>query len=143
MARRIGGIAAGIAGGVALQSLLGYLVGQAFPLAADPFDRRAAAEAYAELPAAGAALGILTYFLAAAVAAWIARWVGRSSRAGWIAAGVIAAFALTIAIVYPEPAWAQFGALLAALLGGLAGSHIAVPGATPRSAAAESHDAAA
>jgi uncharacterized oligopeptide transporter (OPT) family protein len=130
-------VAAGIAAGVALQSLLGYLINLAFPMTADLWDRQAVAEAFVELPVAGALLGIVTYFLAAALAAYVGGRVGGSRRAGWIAAGAIVAFALTLAIVYPEPAWAQFGGLLAALLGGLAGGHIAIPRTGPSAGPAE------
>jgi uncharacterized membrane protein (DUF485 family) len=139
MGKSLGAVFAGIAAGIVVQAALAWLVSLAYPMAAAPFDRRAMAEAYASVPTGGALLNMLAFFLAAAAAAWVARRMGGSVRSGWIAAGVIAAIALVIALVYPDPAWAQIGALAAALLGGLVGCHL--PVATARSPASGSDDA--
>jgi hypothetical protein len=123
MGRLILGILAGAVAGIALQSLLAWLANLVFPVAANPFDRQQVAEAYAGRPAAAAILGIGIYLLSAFAAAYTARLVGRRAVGGWIAGGIVAAMALVLAIVYPEPIWGQFGALVAALLGMLLGCH--------------------
>lgn len=129
MGKSVGAVFAGMAAGIVLQAALAWLVSLAYPMAAAPFDRRAMAEAYASVPTGGGLLNILAFFLSAAAAAWVARLLGGSLRAGWIAAGAIATIALIIALVYPDPAWAQIGALAAALIGGLAGCHLPVSAA--------------
>jgi lysylphosphatidylglycerol synthetase-like protein (DUF2156 family) len=122
--RAIGGTLAGIVVGLIVQSALGYLANMLFPMVANPLNRTQMAEAYAARPAAAAILWMALYLVSALVAAYVARTVARRQRAGWIAGGFIALMALVLAIFYPEPVWAQFGAFLAALLGTLFGCHI-------------------
>jgi hypothetical protein len=123
MGRLILGIVAGAVAGIVLQSLLSFLANLLVPVAGNPFDRQQVAEAYAGRPPAAAILGIVIFLLSAFAAAYTARLVGRRTVGGWIAGAVIAAMALMLAMVYPEPVWGQVGALIASVLGMFLGCH--------------------
>ena len=87
-------------------------------------NRQQVAESFASAPTGTLLFYLASFFAAALLGAWVARLIARSKAIGWVAAGVMALMALVIAIFYPDPAWAQFGAFGAALLGGLIGSHL-------------------
>jgi len=123
--RKVLGALAGTIAGVAVQAAIGYLSAIAYPRPAiDMSDRAQVAESFATSPPGASALYLASFFLGAMIGAWLARRLARSDRIGWLPAGVLAAMALIVAIFYPEPAWAQFGAFAAALVGGLIGGHL-------------------
>ena len=119
------GALAGTVVGIAVQAGIGFLSALVYPRPAiDMSDRAQVAESFATSPPGASVLYLASFFLAAMIGAWLARRVARSDGIGWLPAGVLAAMALVIAIFYPEPAWAQFGAFGAALIGGLLGGHL-------------------
>lgn len=140
--KALGGLV-GILVGIAVQAAIGYVSALAFPRPAiDMTDQQAVAESFATSPPGASALYLASFFLGALIGAWLARRIARSNRIGWLPAGVLAAMALAIAIFYPDPAWAQFGAFAAALIGGLIGNHLpAGIAAIPPEAAPTTDDA--
>ncbi len=126
--RIFAGSLVGIVVGILVQSLAAYISGRLFPVRAiDIWDQRQIAEAFATRPVGGLAISMAGYFAGALTGAWAARLISRADYTAWIAAGVIALMALIVAVAYPDPAWAQFGAFGVALLGGLIGRHLPVP----------------
>jgi lysylphosphatidylglycerol synthetase-like protein (DUF2156 family) len=121
--RALGGTLAGIVVGLIVQSALGYLANLLFPMVANPLNRAQMADAYAARPAIAAILWMAVYLISAFVAAYVARSIAKRRWSGWVAGGFVALMALVLALFYPEPAWAQFGAFLAALLGTMFGCH--------------------
>jgi len=86
--------------------------------------RQEIAEAIAAASPAAHLVTIASYLLAGLGAVWIGAAIGRAGWPGWIGVCVIAALGLVSAFLFPEPAWAQFGAPIAALVGGFAGRHL-------------------
>lgn len=132
--RKFIGALVGIVVGIVVQGGIGYASALAYPQPAiDMRDRQQVAESFANAPTGTLLFYLASFFAAALLGAWVARLIGRSRAVGWVAAGVMALMALVIAIFYPDPAWSQFGAFGAALLGGLIGCHLpagAEPAAT-------------
>lgn len=138
--RKFIGALAGIVVGILVQGGLGYLSSLIYPQPAiDMRDRQQVAESFANASTGTLLFYLASFFAAALLGAWVARLIARSKAAGWVAAGVMALMALVIAIFYPDPAWAQFGAFGAALLGGLIGCHLPA-GAEPIAAATTDAD---
>jgi hypothetical protein len=122
--RKFLGVLGGIVIAVAIQSAIAYATSIAFPQPGiDVFDQRQVAQSFAARETGALILYVASYFVAALVGAISSRIIGRSNALAWVPAGVMAAMALVIALVYPDPAWAQFGAFVAALLGGFVGRH--------------------
>ncbi|MGQ0590729.1 MAG: hypothetical protein ACT4N8_14585 [Sphingosinicella sp.] len=94
-----------------------------------PAVRTVSREEVAQAVAAGSnaahLVTVLSYLLGGMAAVWIGALLGRATWPGWIGAGLLAAMGLVSAFLFPDPAWAQFGAPIAALVGGVLGRHIA------------------
>lgn len=132
---------AGIVVGIGVQAAIGYASALAYPQPAiDMGNRAQVAESFAASPTGASVMYLASFFFAALVGAWLARALARSNGIGWIPAGVLALMALLIALFFPDPAWAQFGAFGAALIGGLLGCHLPAGTAPPPAETAATTD---
>ena len=119
------GIVAGIIAALIVQSALGYLSAALFPMpAVNLYDSQQVAESFAARPTGALLISLLGYFAGALAGGYVARLIADKPWTVWVPAGLLALMGLIIAVTYPEPAWAQFGAFLAALLGGMAARHL-------------------
>lgn len=138
--RKFIGALVGIVVGIVVQGVIGYASALVYPQPAiDMRNRQQVAESFANASTGTLLFYLASFFFAALLAAWAARLIARSKAVGWVAAGVMALMALVIAIFYPDPAWAQFGAFGTALFGGLIGCHLPA-GAEPVAAATADAD---
>ena len=85
--------------------------------------RQEIAEAISAASTTAHLVTVASYLLAGLGAVWIGAAIGRAIWTGWIGVCVIAALGVVSAFLFPEPAWAQFGAPIAALVGGFVGRH--------------------
>ena len=111
----------------------------------DVWDRREVSEAMAVRPTGALVLTVLGYFLGGLAGGTIAKSIHRRAWACWVPVGLFALTALIVALSYPIPEWAGFGAFLAALIGGLIANHLVAEReyaeAAPPSAAVREPDA--
>ena len=133
------GLAGGTVAGLLIQAIVVYLASFAIDMPAlDSTARAEIAQAFADSPAPALLASMLSYGLAGLGAAWIGAAVSGKAWVAWTAGGLVALLALAIAIVFPEPAWAQFGAFIAAVAGTMIGKHLgARRGAAADGAAAD------
>ena len=123
--KAIGGLLAGVVAGFLAQALLVYAASLVIQMpAVNSTERVEIAQAFADSTAAALLVNIFSYFLAALVAAWVGGAIGGRNRVAWAAGLVVALLALVIAVFFPEPAWAQFGAFIAAVIGATVGKHL-------------------
>ena len=135
------GILASVLAALAVQAGVVYLASAFVDMpAVTSVAREEVANAVASASATAHLVTLLSYFLAGLAAAWIGIAVGRQEWVGWTGAAAIALVGLILAFLFPDPAWAQFGAPIAALVGAVIARHLA-PAAPPADAAGAPADA--
>lgn len=129
------GILAGIVAALIVQGGLVYLASLVVEMpAVRTVSREEVAQAVAAASSGAHLVTLLSYVIGGLAAVWIGAGIARVGWAGWIGAGLLAAVGLASAFLFPDPAWAQFGAPIAALVGGFVGRHLA-PAPPPAPAA--------
>jgi hypothetical protein len=144
--RAIGGIIAGLIVGL-LVTILVAIVALRFvltvPSGLDPSDTNALLDTLARMPI-GAQLTLALAWLAGALAgAWTARRISGRSWAAWVVTLLVTLYVLLNTLILPMVSWMQVVWIVAPLIGGLVGNHLARGHGAPAAATVDAGDAPA
>src|SRR4051812_22200424 len=144
--RAIGGIIAGLIVGL-LVTILVAIVALRFVLAVpsglDPSDTKALLDTLAGMPTGAQLTLALAWLVGALAGAWTARRISGRSWAAWVVTLLVTLYVLLNTLILPMVNWMQVVWIVAPLIGGLVGNHLARGRAAPVAAAVDAGDAPA
>lgn len=126
MLKLIAGVVVGIVAAAATILLVELGARLVYPVGnVDIRDADAVAAMIASLPLGAMLFVVAAWFAGALVGGAAAAWISGRRWAAWLIGAIVALMGIVNIFTYPHPVWMQIAAVVAPVIGGIVGGHVA------------------